>query len=69
MLHTDQVILLCKEHGFALVGVTDAQKSKWSSEFEAWLEAKKHGEMLWLANNVDVRLDPMNLVCLKLPRR
>ena len=62
MLHTDQVILLCKEHGFALVGVTDAQKSKWSSEFEAWLEAKKHGEMLWLANNVDVRLDPMNLV-------
>ncbi|MBC8202452.1 MAG: tRNA epoxyqueuosine(34) reductase QueG [Planctomycetes bacterium] len=62
MIDTQQVVLLCKEHGFALVGVTDARKSKWSSEFQQWLEAEKHGEMQWLANNVDLRIDPTAFV-------
>ncbi|MBC8522344.1 tRNA epoxyqueuosine(34) reductase QueG [PVC group bacterium] len=62
MVHTQQVIALCKEHGFALVGVCDAQKSKWSTEFEQWLQAEKHGEMKWLENNVELRVDPAEFV-------
>ncbi len=58
MLTTQQVVSISKEHGFALVGVTDARKSKWSTEFQQWLAAEKHGEMQWLANNVDLRIDP-----------
>ena len=58
MLNTKQVVSLCKEHGFSLVGVADARKSKWSTEFEQWLHGGKHGEMAWLANNVSLRLDP-----------
>jgi epoxyqueuosine reductase len=59
---TQQAISLCKEHGFNLVGVTSAHKSKWSTEFEQWLQAGKHGEMGWLAKNVSMRLNPTELV-------
>ncbi len=62
MIDTQQVVSLCKEYGFALVGVTDACKSKWYSAFQKWLEAEKHGEMQWLANNVDLRIDPTAFV-------
>ena len=62
MLDTTQVVTLCKKHGFALAGVAAASPSKFSGEFESWLQAEKHGEMKWLTNNVSLRMDPANFV-------
>jgi len=50
------------ELGFALCGICDAQPTDFAEHFRGWLTDGKHGEMDWLARNVDVRLDPGQLV-------
>ena len=62
MVDSEQVVAVCREHGFALAGVTDARESSWSTEFEQWLHAGKHGEMHWLAKNVSLRINPTKFV-------
>ena len=48
--------------GFALAGVAPASRSRWEDYIRRWLDAGKHGEMAYLARNVDVRLDPGKLL-------
>lgn len=44
--------------GFALVGVAPAQPSAYTAQFESWLSSGQHGQMTYLAQHVNVRLDP-----------
>jgi epoxyqueuosine reductase len=48
--------------GFALSGVAAAERTAYEGELRAWLAAGRHGEMAYLARNVDARLDPTVLV-------
>ncbi|MHC5002644.1 MAG: tRNA epoxyqueuosine(34) reductase QueG [Planctomycetota bacterium] len=52
----------CRELGFALAGVCPAEPSRRAAELRSWLEAGRHGEMAYLARNVEVRLDPARLL-------
>ncbi|MCH8314832.1 MAG: tRNA epoxyqueuosine(34) reductase QueG, partial [Planctomycetes bacterium] len=51
------VLRLCGERGFALAGVAEAKPTSYEGEYRAWIEAGKHGEMAYLAQNVEKRLD------------
>jgi len=52
----------CLDAGFALAGVCAAAPSAHSAFFRGWLGAGKLGEMAWLANNIETRLDPRVLL-------
>ena len=54
----DEVIALAQEHGFALAGIAPAEPTRYAEALDAWLADGKHGEMHYLANNVEVRVDP-----------
>src|SRR6476469_4966764 len=43
--------------GFDLVGITGAEPSVFAAEYRAWLERGWHGEMDYLARNVERRLN------------
>ncbi|WP_370979909.1 tRNA epoxyqueuosine(34) reductase QueG [Agaribacterium sp. ZY112] len=57
-----QIHLWCKELGFNQCGVCDLDLSSEKHAFERWLSRNYHGEMAWLAENQDKRLDPPQLV-------
>ncbi len=59
---TRDVLAMCREQGFALAGVCAARESDHTSEFRAWLDDGKNAEMTYLADNLDKRLDPRQLV-------
>jgi epoxyqueuosine reductase len=61
-LATQDVVDLCTSHGFAIAGVSSANRSVHEVAFLQWLQDEKYGEMEWMHRNVDVRLDPRNLV-------
>jgi epoxyqueuosine reductase len=44
--------------GFVLAGVSEARPSDHAEHVRAWLAAGKHGEMDYLANHLEQRLDP-----------
>lgn len=48
--------------GFALVGVCAAEPSQYTDLYKQWLAAGKHGEMHYLAENVEKRNDPCQLL-------
>ncbi|MHB1157925.1 MAG: tRNA epoxyqueuosine(34) reductase QueG [Phycisphaerales bacterium] len=48
--------------GFALCGVCDARISDYVDEFRGWIADGKHGEMAWLADHVEQRMDPRKLL-------
>ncbi|MGP1347547.1 MAG: tRNA epoxyqueuosine(34) reductase QueG [Phycisphaerales bacterium] len=48
--------------GFALAGVCEARQSDFGDELRAWLAAGRHGEMGWLGNHVEQRIDPGRFV-------
>ncbi len=48
--------------GFAAVGVCDASASQRGEQLYAWLAEEKHGSMAWMAEKIEVRLDPAKLV-------
>ena len=61
-MDTQAIIDCCLSHGFASAGIAQAEKSRHASSFEQWLVQGKHGEMEWMNRNVDIRLDPRNLL-------
>jgi epoxyqueuosine reductase len=62
MLDSKAVVDLCTTHGFAIAGVSQADRSVHDVALVQWLASEKHGEMQWMHKNVDIRLDPRNLV-------
>ncbi|MFW5681944.1 MAG: epoxyqueuosine reductase, partial [Phycisphaeraceae bacterium] len=48
--------------GFALAGVAPAEPSRHADHVRSWLAEHRHGEMHYLAEPLDVRLDPNLLV-------
>lgn len=53
---------MAQGRGFALAGIATAASAQRPDAFRAWLAAGRHGEMDYLANNLDVRLDPEALL-------
>ena len=53
---------MARERGFALAGVTPAAPSAHEEPLRAWLAAGKHGEMGWLENHIEQRVDPAVMV-------
>ncbi|MBI1370430.1 MAG: tRNA epoxyqueuosine(34) reductase QueG [Planctomycetes bacterium] len=51
-----------RELGFALCGIAEARPSDHAAELHAWLAAGKHGDMTWLATNIETRIDPDRLL-------
>ena len=62
LLNSKQIVELCITNGFALAGIASAKESKYSTAFEKWISQGKQGEMEWMKRNVDVRLDPNQLL-------
>ncbi len=59
---TRDIHALAAELGFADCGICDAAPSNYTDALHDWLEAGKHGDMTWLTNHVDKRLDPTALL-------
>ena len=53
---------LAEQENFALVGVTPAGSSDYVQYIRQWLGAGKHGQMGYLAQRLDKRLDPSKLL-------
>jgi epoxyqueuosine reductase len=51
-----------RELGFAAIGFSRPATPLFFDEFRAWLRAGKHGDMAWLARNLDIRKDPRRLL-------
>lgn len=61
-LVTQLVLSRCRELGFALAGVCDARPIDRPDALRAWLAAGKHGQMDYMAEHVDLRIDPTKLI-------
>lgn len=48
--------------GFALAGIAPAEPSAFGKSLEAWLAASKNGEMDYLAQDQDIRLEPAKIM-------
>ncbi|MCL4212060.1 MAG: tRNA epoxyqueuosine(34) reductase QueG [Phycisphaeraceae bacterium] len=59
---THLVLTRCRELGFALAGVCDARPIDRPEALRAWLAAGKHGQMDYMAEHVDLRIDPARLI-------
>jgi epoxyqueuosine reductase len=58
----EAVFLRCRDLGFALAGVCRAEPTSYREDYLRWISAGRHGEMGYLARNVEARLDPRVLV-------
>jgi epoxyqueuosine reductase len=56
------VLEMCEREGFALAGAARLVPTAYAHELREWLTAGKHGEMAWLADRVEERLDPKRLL-------
>jgi len=59
---TSALLDLAHAQGFALAGVAQLGPSAHAGAYRAWIDAGRHGEMSWLEDNNDTRLDPRNLI-------
>ena len=56
------VIQQARKEGFDKVGIADANSAPdWAKGLSAYIEAGFHGDMAWLAGNLDRRADPRSL--------
>lgn len=61
--HTRMIRQLATELGFSFCGVSRARRlDEEAPRLEQWLKEKRHGEMAWMENHFDKRLDPRLLV-------
>ena len=61
-VHSAQIKSWARDLGFDLVGIAPAKPIERQEEYHNFLSAGRHGEMTYLARNVDKRLDPRQLV-------
>ena len=57
-----EVIRQAQTAGFDLCGIAPAQPSDRAAYFKAWLSSGKHGEMHYLANHLEKRLDVQQMM-------
>jgi epoxyqueuosine reductase len=57
-----EILAACRDEGFALAGAAPVGPSEHARELRDWLAAGKHGQMAWLADTIDERLDPRRLL-------
>ena len=55
---TAKVLERCRDHGFALAGVCDAEPTAHPEAVRDWIARGAHGSMAWLEARIDERLDP-----------
>jgi epoxyqueuosine reductase len=48
----------CRGMGFAAAGIAPVRASRWKEEVLAWLEAGRHGEMSYLAKDLELKFSP-----------
>lgn len=58
----ERVLGLARSAGFALAGVCPARASDYAHFVRQWIDQGRHGEMAYLQNNLDTRLDPGRLL-------
>ncbi|RLA07526.1 MAG: tRNA epoxyqueuosine(34) reductase QueG [Gammaproteobacteria bacterium] len=56
-----QIIRIAKNQGFNRVGFSKFNLSKQGEYFKKWLDRKHHGEMIYLENNIEKRINPSEL--------
>ena len=59
---TRRILDRCRELGFALAGIADPRPSDHAEAVRRWFADGRHGSMAWLADEIDVRLDPARLL-------
>ncbi|MFG0259081.1 MAG: tRNA epoxyqueuosine(34) reductase QueG [Phycisphaerales bacterium JB041] len=59
---TRRVLALCEQEGFALSGAAMLEESRHGAALREWLDEGKHGEMSWLAETLDERLEPTRVL-------
>jgi epoxyqueuosine reductase len=59
---SQRVLELARELGFGLVGIASAEPSGHAESVRQWIADGRHGEMGYLENHLDVRLDPGKLL-------
>lgn len=57
-----EVIEACLSLGFALAGIAPAEPTAWREQFLDWLSAGKHGEMQYMTEMLEERLDVRRLL-------
>jgi len=60
--YADEIQRLAQDLGFALVGVTPAGPTEFEAYIGDWLDQEKHGQMGYLAKNINLRMDPQQLL-------
>ena len=58
----ESVVEMAAAEGFVLAGIADAGGTKYAEVLNQWLDDGKHGEMGYLAEHREVRLDPGRLL-------
>lgn len=58
----DEVLGMARACGFAFAGIADVRPSDFADRVRQWIADGRHGSMEWLANDLDVRLDPRRLL-------
>jgi epoxyqueuosine reductase len=48
--------------GFQQIGITDTQLDQQHANYARWIEQNYHGEMTYMARNVDKRLNPQQMI-------
>lgn len=59
---SQRILDRCRDMGFALAGIAEASPTEYEQELLDWLAACKHGEMEYLARNIELRVDPRKIV-------
>ncbi|WP_432797274.1 epoxyqueuosine reductase [Poriferisphaera sp. WC338] len=59
---TQLIARQARDLGFALVGICPATPAKHPQTLKNWISTNQHGEMKYLADHLNVRLDPQNLL-------
>ncbi|MEL7087012.1 MAG: tRNA epoxyqueuosine(34) reductase QueG, partial [Planctomycetota bacterium] len=58
----ERLLELAERQGFALAGIAPARPSPHAGAVRQWIADGKHGTMGYLEANLDVRLDPDQLL-------
>ena len=58
----EQIKTLAGELGFAMAGIAPAESSRYEPAVRQWIDDGQHGQMHYLAEHLEIRLDPQKLL-------